>query len=229
MERVIQRGVVVLGAMLSAVSLAQGPTPGLAQDEFPKPRASQPLEPKTIRHAIHEGVPEYEFTLVPGAEAEGKAPSVERIDVRRVGDPSVLETLKPSVSELRDGEIPGLEVQDVNFDAYADLRLQTSEQDCEYWVFEPKTGRFSFLDVGDLPCLTVDPVHKKLSFHFTLSADEYLEEAYKFVGGKLTLVRSERQDYDGDSRARVVRIVEELKNGQMVVTSKKTLSASKDD
>jgi hypothetical protein len=93
---------------------------------------------------------------------------------------------------------------DVNFDGYNDLFLATSRGTAntyaDYWGFDPKTKKFSYL--GNYPILKVENTTKTLSSYERGGSGGmiFTKNSYKFIDGVLTIIESVKQeatDQDG--------------------------------
>jgi hypothetical protein len=116
--------------------------------------------------------------------------------------------------------------QDVDCDGYRDLLLVTSKGAAnayaEYWRFEPKAGEYVAL--GKYPVFKVDQSRCVLSSYERGGYGGLVYEAkeYKVVDGKVTLMRSEKQEL---AKAPDVfrRTVSERSGKTLKVTSQQTL------
>jgi hypothetical protein len=114
----------------------------------------------------------------------------------------------------------GFVVEDLDFDGYADLRLQeflpaSPNVPYLYWLYDPQTEQFVFneaLRVITLP--EVDPDTQTLRSFTRVNALTYEVNDYQFIDGTLTLVRQEINAYSPTTRHVIIK---ERRAGELVV------------
>src|SRR4030042_265812 len=143
--------------------------------------------PIWIREQIHSDLPDYYFSVL-GKFNAGGAITIKKIRVSEAeGDLPVqladeLQMLDVMAKmEPVDRDSVNLFVEDLNFDGYKDLGLQTHEIEenayNDYWLFNPETGSFEYL--GNYPTLLPDPEKQEL-----IVSEPTAEKVYRIQDGK---------------------------------------------
>jgi hypothetical protein len=161
----------------------------------------------TVRARIHADLPEMALTLVAEPSAAAGAPlNVRAIEIRRDGAAGLAQRIEGlSTATPSSAESPGLEVLDLNFDGYADLRLIESQPagpnvPYRHWLYDPATGQFvaaAALDALGAP--QPDAAHRELRVDWREGATRNGSDFYVWQAGKpgagLVPVRKESRQY----------------------------------
>lgn len=196
------------GGLLLACCIALGACrseepgePAQPQQATPPP-ARQAAPGPTIRRQIHPSLPEFSFTLVGKPDAAGETLAVERIEIREVGQASPLQAIGELEAQapLRENAKP-LEVLDMNFDGYADLRLmqfRAAGPNVPYlnWLFDPASRQFVRSPALDeIPSARYDADKREIHSEWRDGPNRYGTHVYVYVAGKPVLVRKEERIY----------------------------------
>ena len=160
----------------------------------------------TLRGRVRDDLPE--LTILALAERDASSKSANS-DVASVGAIEIrgsdgllrqriegLHTRTVSTSELN-----GLELVDLNFDGYADLRMMEAPSagpNTSYmnWLFDPVSERFVPIPALDqLPGLKVVASARELRSEWRDGPSMYGTDVYVFRDGKLVPIRRERRTY----------------------------------
>jgi uncharacterized protein YecT (DUF1311 family) len=172
---------------------------------------------RTFRFAIHPSLPAFTFEVTPGREIQVSRPGapLQRIDISGIE------------AEPEPFEDAGLFwAVDMNFDGYADLQLltlraATGNTRSAYWLYDPSKGTFEpHEELSGLISAVADPRAKLVRTHEKGGAAGLIfdDADYRWEGGRLVKVRELTQDGQ-------VRIVRELRGGQLVEVSRTKVKA----
>lgn len=184
-------------AKTSATSAAAPAAPGTA-----------PAAGVTIRARIHPSLDEFAFTLVTAGPTEpGEPLHVTAIEVRRGSDSAPVQTIAGLATEtpVVDG-VPPLDVLDMNFDGYADLRLielQPAGPDVPYlnWLFDPAAGRFvDSPALNDIASPVFDPEKREIRSEWRDGPTRYGTDVFVYQDGTPVAVRRETKEYSRPGR-----------------------------
>ena len=118
--------------------------------------------------------------------------------------------------------------QDVNFDGYADIYLNTwwdgtGNQGGCVWLYNPATGRFAYSkEFSDLPGFTLEP-EKKIILTFShggMAGLVYDTARFQVQNNKPILIWREHQDWDPNTK-QYHCVTEERSDGRMVISKDK--------
>lgn len=179
---------------------------GDSSEEAPAERAAgervERLAP-TLRASIHPGLPEFSFTLRgEPPDASGGIFRVESIEIRRGAAADPIQVIEGLDTETPLSEnSPGIEVLDMNFDDYGDLRIvefPPAGPNVPYlnWLFDPASARFvraAELDAIGSPVF--DRATRRIRSAWRDGATRYGTDVYSVVEGKPVLVRKELKEY----------------------------------
>lgn len=118
---------------------------------------------------------------------------------------------------------------DLNFDGYADMRINKfvtagANRTNICWLWDTKKNQFVYnKGLSELVNLGIDGPNKNLTATIRVDAGTYRSEIYKYIDGKLTLVKATEQRYkEGGKAAELVTM--ELKEGNLTETGRKTVT-----
>jgi len=157
----------------------------------------------TTRARIHPSLPEVEFTLVGDRlGSPSDAIRVERIEIRRGSSVAPDQVIAGLITEtpITAGR-PPLEVLDMNFDGYQDIRLvefRSAGPNTAYlhWLFDPPSGRFlESPGLNDIPSAHFDTGRREIRSDWRDGAVRYGSNVYVFAEGRPVLVRKEEKTY----------------------------------
>lgn len=171
------------------------------------------------------GQESYAFNLVTHATAEGL--HVDEVLVRRPGTAEPVQRLAVGATLPPVDARDLLFQDDINFDGYKDLYVITARGTANsralYWLYDPRTDRFHRL--GEFPVLSVDHERQVLSSYERGGHGGLIHIAtqYRFIDGKLTVVRQETQEpVSGSERYR--RIVRERRGDRLRVVERELVA-----
>lgn len=156
------------------------------QDQREKPVALPPSATAAASADVKADVSTMTFTRVAGA-----------IDVRRGAAPAVWQRIDVPAS----AEAPEVEVMDLNFDGFADVRVidvRPAGPNVTYlnWLYEPASGRFVKSDVLDaLIAPQFDAARREVRSSWREGATRYGSDTHVFRDGQLAPVTRELKDY----------------------------------
>ena len=182
---------------LCAVVLAAG----TSQKVGPPPAARlATADCQECKFSIGTALPPYSVSFKI-REVEGSKKVIEALRVTRedkAGWEQILTVpLKEWDSFPKDAEF-SVGVDDLNFDGYNDIFLLTGlaahNSAFDYWLFEPSGEEFIYL--GKYPEFRIDTKRQTLRTHETggRAGLVYRDKEYRYIKGKLTLVRHVDQD-----------------------------------
>ncbi len=177
---------------------------------------------RTVTARVHPELAPFTF------EARGEESDVEDcIAVREIGirrGEAPVQTIAGLDTETPwTDDYVGLELQDVDFDGYADLRLVAfvpAGPNVPYlnWRYDPAAQRFERFEALDAVSAPVfDPETRTVSSEWRSGAATYGADTYRYEGGALVLVRQETRTARDDGGFDVV--VRERVGGEMQVVS----------
>lgn len=173
---------------------------------------------------IHPDMPEYLLKIYGRAEGEHiedqtyHANKIELYDGDRL-----LQSIPLETTDTWNGMSLGAEVEDMNFDGYLDLRIQSSipagpNTPYLYWLWNPET---SLLEVNkELEEITAPEFDSSTQTIHSFNRDnaaEYSDVYYRYIEGSPVVVRSLIHKFDDDQVLWQVTI-NELINGKMQAT-----------
>ena len=160
-------------------------------------------EGHTVRAQIHPDLPEFSFTLI-GDEATDSTPilHVHAIEIRNGGarTTQVLDALDTETPVS--GEVQGLQVIDMNFDGYRDIRIQefaSAGPNTPYlnWLYDPATGLFEASTVlNEIASPEFDASAHEIRSAWRDGATRYGTDFYEVSNGVPRLTRRESRVYD---------------------------------
>ncbi len=189
---------------------------------------------------VHPDLPEHRFVLRPApaadsgdsaaGDAEVSTPSGPITSIAIYDGDRLLQTLADfSAEPIIDGpNLDGFEIEDLNFDGYADLRLiefLPAGPNIPYlvWLYQPPTdpksgpGQFQKSDIfASISSPEIDREKQQIVSYWRANAAENGTSYYEFndAGDQLILVREERRVYESEEQ--FTETVRELRDGQMV-------------
>jgi hypothetical protein len=170
----------------------------------------------TVTGKIGKSLPNFKFQMMWHGD------TLKAIEVTRLGTPNArpIQSLTVPASSLtldaaktRDDF---LNVEDLNFDGFKDLKLLSSWGDYggtelyDVWLFDRATSRFvSYPEFSQIVAPIIDaPTKQILSYGCGRAlCDEHDFRSYGYLAGKLTLLREEQQDLADGSSSVLVRTV----------------------
>jgi hypothetical protein len=175
---------------------------------------------------IHPGLLTYVFHLVGNHDWN----TIDRIEVSKGTDTTIIQVLKDFEMEPPYRGAKYFQGEDINFDGYADIRLMrwwgaTGNNAYHYWLFDPGKGRFVFNhELSDLTNPTPNYKTKRIRSHHVwgMAGNIYDDATHVFQNGRLVLIRAESQDLVKDKKY-FLRIINQRRNGKMVIVSKKII------
>lgn len=187
---------------LAACRSEETPEPAGRKEATAPAPTEQAAPGHAIRRQIHPSLPEFAFSLVGQADASGDTLAVQRIEIREAGQASPFQVIGEVEAQapLRANAAP-LEVLDMNFDGYADLRLvqfRAAGPNVPYlnWLFDPASRRFVASPALDaIPSARYDADKREIQSEWRDGANRYGTHVYVYVADQPVLVRKEERTY----------------------------------
>lgn len=157
----------------------------------------------TVRHSIHPSLPELSFALRSEQDASGML-RVSAIEVRSGHATEPVQVIDGIDAEAAAsaGTAP-LEVLDMNFDGYLDLRIvqfRSAGPNTPYlnWLFDPASGRFvESRALNELVSPRFDANRREIRSEWRDGPTRYGMDVYAYESGRLVPVRKEERAYRG--------------------------------
>lgn len=165
--------------------------------------------PATARHAvtingrIHADQPESQFTLLAdGPPQDTGVLHVRAIEIRRTGTAEPVQRIDGLATDTPwSASAPGLQLLDMNFDGYTDMRLidgRPAGPNVPYlnWLYEPAGNRFTASPALDaITAPRFDAVAREVHSDWRDGASRYGSDSYAFRDGTLIPLRREIKNY----------------------------------
>lgn len=190
------------------------------------------VEHRQERLVISPSLPDYIFEFNFDEDNRSGLTSDKPILVRKDGNPAVIQILKSTDDgpyEWNSGMGVNAEL-DLNRDGYKDLAFGTGSggrTKADYYLFNPKTGRFDFL--GNYPELYLEPKTKRI---FSYGGNASYRYYYKIINGRLTNTMMIEIEYKIDEKTGVetyVRVTKEKKHGKWKVIKREIIKEGEDE
>jgi hypothetical protein len=189
----------------------------------PDDRVLDPDYIRTVRFVVAEQIPPLRLRLF--GDDYGR---VVRLQVFDEGEHRVIQEIAVPESP---GSEPGARLPlgrvDLNFDGYQDLTLRHYQGANDYgelvWIFDSGRRRFvSCPELSDLPYLKPDPKQWVVTSYYHFSASEGVATQYKWVEGKVVLVRedSTRSVHTDDAHWCLEHVTRQRVRGCLVETQR---------
>ncbi|NEO85992.1 MAG: hypothetical protein F6J87_17310 [Spirulina sp. SIO3F2] len=211
------RGIISLGIATHAAIASISASKAIAQD-------LQTLNTWVIETQIHKSLPPYRLSFDGYTDDEGRE-YVQDIFIDKRGEQRWQPHQHLSNLEAWSHNLVGSGhvIEDLNFDGYADLRVQeflpaSPNIPYLYWLFNPTTRQFeanTALSIITTP--EVNAETQTIRSFARVNANTYVWSDYQWRSGQLTLVREERATYNSEGQRRVV--ISELQGDRLVVVS----------
>lgn len=232
----MRRSQAILGCLLwlagaaCGAPAADGPAAQAAAAEPPPPAepASGSGGP-ALEATLHPDLPSYTFRLV-GQPMDEAAETFEgtAIEIRRGGEAEPVQVIEDLAVEapLGDGSA-GMEVVDMNFDGYGDLRVVeflTPGPNVPYlnWLFDPGSRRFvASPELDEITSPTFDAATRQIRSEWRDGPATYGTDVYEVVEGRPVLVGKERREYTESGVYE--RTVLEMRDGEWQVVERETV------
>ena len=178
----------------------------------------------TLKKKIHKSLPEYIFKIY--GEKDNNFLMVRKI---KIYEEQKEEKLIQEINSFGDSNAPdyienaGVEFVDANFDGYLDLQVLTGMGvgpvvSYSYWLWDKDKLKFmSDQELSGMPSPKFDKLNKTITSEITSGAGAHYEErVYKFLDGKLTLIKETIRTVDFEKNLFILT-VKELVNNEMKV------------
>lgn len=169
---------------------------------------------------INPGLPEIDLALVLRDDGARGARVLDRIELRRGGNAAPFQVLKGIALRVPAGmEKGGVEMVDVNFDGYFDLRMRRADADggalYQNWVWSKEQG--AFIDIPELDAIVSPEFNaedQEIASRWKRGASERGSDTYSYDGQIPLLVHREIDQLSAGGACRRIfydRIDDELK------------------
>ncbi len=156
----------------------------------------------TLRGLVHPSLPQFDFTVTGEAREGADELHARSITIRSASASEPLQRIEglDTQTPIVDGK-PALEVRDMNFDGYADLRIVQSRSagpNTEYrnWLFDPQRGRFSASpELDAIASPRFDAARGEIRSEWRDGATHYGTDVYVYRAGRPVPVRREERIY----------------------------------
>jgi hypothetical protein len=185
-----------------------------------------------IKRGLKSGEAELTFTLDVWTDTYGQY-HTKTITVKDAGGETIQEIATADFNDgedactMNDDPNERLTFEDLNFDGWDDMRIVSGVPAGPFmpyivWLWDADEKLFSHdEDLSGITDIEADAKTKTIKSNYRASAFEYGEEYYKYIDGKLTLVKSVETTFlDGDDEGMEEEVTSELKGGKMVETGR---------
>ncbi len=157
----------------------------------------------TIQGRIRADLPKASFTLLTdGPPASDGMLHVRAIEIRHGNSATPTQRIEGLATETPSSAmVPALEILDMNFDGYADIRLVESRPagpNVPYlnWIYDPASARFAeSRDLNAIPSPRFDAKAREIHAQWRDGAIRYGTDVYIFRDGQLVPARREAKVY----------------------------------
>lgn len=176
--------------------------------------------PISCRAQINPGLPEISLSLILRGDATGDERVLDSIELRRSGEAEPFQVLKGIALHVpANAENGGVEMLDLNFDGFFDLRVRRPGSDGEAlyrnWVWSKEGGKFVAIpELDAIVSPEFNAEDQEIVSHWQRGANEQTTDIYSFDGSTPALVHREVDRLSGGGacqRSFYDRIDEELK------------------
>lgn len=182
------------------------PSSAVNQKAVEKPQniKNEPGLLKSFRQKIHSSLPEYTFKLY--GKKEKVFTNIKKIAIYDDGNERNIQELIIDGSQgPSSDEMYGVYIEDVNFDNYMDIRVQGiggsgPNTSFFFWLWDKDSSMYKEnIELGELVSPEIDQNNKLIKSSNSSSAGAYYTESvYKYVDGKLTLIKETERVLDTD-------------------------------
>ncbi len=210
----MRRGLGVLGCVLGLAAAAcgapavqeraaEGPAGQAPPAEAPPVELAVASAGLALEASIHPDLPRFTFRLVGQPMEEGSETfAATRLEIRRAGEAEPVQVIDDLEVEAPMGKPSGgIEVVDMNFDGYGDLRVVEflpAGPNVPYlnWLFDPTSERFvPSPELDEIASPTFDAANRRIRSEWRDGAVTYGTDVYEVVEGRPVLVVKERREY----------------------------------
>jgi hypothetical protein len=203
-------------------------------DADPGTEETADIETVEVKRSLKRGADELTFTL--DTYVLDDRHYTKTITVKDAGGKTIQEI---ATADFNDGEDAWtywtydvdpdgrLIFADLNFDGWQDMEIVPFVAagpgiPCIVWLWDAGGKQFVHdKTLSELVNVESDGEAKVIKSHYRVNASQYGEDYYKYIDGKLTLVKSVAWIYlDGDDKGMVEEAISELKDGKMTETSR---------
>lgn len=186
-----------------------------------KPSGKADKAPLICQSEINPSLPSFDFSLVWHEDEKEGLRVLDRIEIRRKGEPQPFQILSPVESSLSpEIQNNGFEVLDLNFDGYLDLRVirftpAGPNMPYQNWLWSKAEDKFipsPALDQITSP--QFDAESREIVSHWRSNAAESGSDVYSYDDEAPVLIHREADAYDGSGacmRTFYDRIEDELR------------------
>lgn len=212
-----------IGAALSDAATAEPAGDETFEGTFSclKPSSAADKGPILCQSQINPGLPVLDLAVVWHEDKQGHERILDRIDIRRAGETNLLQAITGIDSRLMsDVENAGLEMLDLNFDGFLDMRVMRfmpagPNTPYQNWLWSKEDGKFVAnpgLDAITSPKFNAED--QEIVSRWRSSAAEGGTDVYSYEGTTPVLVHRETDRFSGNGacvRTFYDRIDDELK------------------
>ncbi|GLX65751.1 XAC2610-related protein [Paenibacillus glycanilyticus] len=176
---------------------------------------------------LHPKMPEYlvkVYGRAEGEEIEDRIYHAEKIELYEAGSNGrLLQTISLEPTDTRDGMNLGIQIEDMNFDGYLDLCIQSGipagpNTPYKYWLWNSNSSSLEAnLELEEITAPEFDSYTQTVHSLIRVHAAEYSDVYYRYINGSPVLVSSVVHKYDAEKNA-WQETISELVDGQMQIT-----------
>ena len=157
-----------------------------------------------INEKINPSLTEFTFSVY-GKKNEDMY-SANKIIIKKSQDKSIIQELDFDFTETPDNEKLGIEIEDMNFDGYKDIRIQQAlpagpNISYYYWLWDKETGKYiRNEELEEITSPEFDNANETIKSTVRDNAIAYSEMIYKYIDGSPTLIREIEKVGDTDKK-----------------------------
>jgi len=122
------------------------------------------------------------------------------------------------------------QTEDINFDGYKDIKLlilwgATGNEVYDFWLFDPNAEKFIFnsqLSKAGNPIPNENTKELVNSWVGGMAGKVHGKETYKFIEGKLMLIKEEHQVWVQEKK-HLLKTIKEMVNGEMAIVNQEII------
>jgi len=181
---------------------------------------------EVFEFVIHPQIPPMKFKLIWRSDWH----VVERIEIYKSDQSDPIQILQSRMDAEPYQNSNYFQPEDINFDGYKDIKLLiwwgvTGNEGYDFWLFDPNAEKFIFnsqLSKAGNPRPNEKTKELVNSWVGGMAGKVYGKETYKFIEGKLILIKEEHQDWVQEKK-HLLKTIKEMVNGEMVIVNQEII------